>query len=45
MLDVMKVMDDDRVHISFTGAMSPIIVTPENNKSVLHLILPYRTTN
>jgi len=45
MLDVMKVMDDERVHISFTGAMSPIIVTPQNSKAILHLILPYRTTN
>lgn len=45
MLDVMKVIDDDRVHISFTGAMSPIIVTPQNSNAVLHLILPYRTTN
>lgn len=45
LLDVMKVMDTDRVHISFTGAMSPIIITPEGSNDILHLILPYRTTN
>lgn len=45
LLDVMRVMDTERVHISFTGAMSPIIVTPEGSDAVLHLILPYRTTN
>jgi len=45
LLDVMKVMDTERVHISFTGAMSPIIITPEGSDAVLHLILPYRTTN
>lgn len=45
MLDVLKVMDTARVHISFTGAMSPIIIRPEGSDADLHLILPYRTTN
>jgi DNA polymerase-3 subunit beta len=45
LLDVMKVMDSERVHFSFTGAMSPIIITPQGSREVLHLILPYRTTN
>jgi DNA polymerase-3 subunit beta len=46
MLDALKVIDIEHIHIGFTGVMSPIIIrsTEEDNK-MLHLILPYRTTN
>jgi DNA polymerase-3 subunit beta len=44
MLDVLKVIDSEQLFIGFTGAMSPIIIKPEQEDS-LHLILPYRTTN
>lgn len=44
MLDVLKVVDSEKLFIGFTGAMSPIIIKPEQEDS-LHLILPYRTTN
>lgn len=45
MLDALKVMDSDNIHIGFTGAMQPIIIRPEEQQNILQLILPYRTTN
>lgn len=45
MLDVLKIMDCESIHIGFTGAMSPIIVKPYEDAEILHLILPYRTTS
>jgi DNA polymerase-3 subunit beta len=45
MLDVLKVMDSESIRIGFTGAMSPMIFRPEGDDEILHLILPYRTTN
>jgi len=44
MLDALKVMDSEQIHIGFTGAMQPIIIRPDENASLLQLILPYRTT-
>ncbi len=45
MLDALKVIDSEYIHIGFTGVMSPIIIRPEDEQNMLHLILPYRTTN
>jgi len=45
MLDALKVLDSEFIHIGFTGAMQPIIIKPEEGSSLLQLILPYRTTN
>ncbi|MCD1261794.1 DNA polymerase III subunit beta [Paenibacillus athensensis] len=45
MLDALKVLDSEHIHIGFTGAMQPIIIKPEESSSLLQLILPYRTTN
>lgn len=45
MLDALKVIDSQLIRIGFTGAMSPIIIQPEDGTSILQLILPYRTTN
>ncbi|MEK5477534.1 DNA polymerase III subunit beta [Paenibacillus sp. FSL R5-0407] len=45
MLDALKVIDSEHVKMGFTGAMSPIIVTPTDGKESLYLILPYRTAN
>ena len=45
MLDALKVIDSEDVHLGFTGPMSPIIIRPEDGPSLLQLILPYRTTN
>lgn len=44
MLDALKVMDSEQIHIGFTGAMQPIIIRPDENASLLQLVLPYRTT-
>ncbi|WP_166245797.1 DNA polymerase III subunit beta [Paenibacillus turpanensis] len=44
MLDVLKVIDSETIRIGFTGAMSPMIVKPDEHTQILHLILPYRTT-
>ncbi|MBD8501006.1 DNA polymerase III subunit beta [Paenibacillus arenosi] len=45
MLDILKVVECEQIFIGFTGAMSPIIITPTEHVNSLHLILPYRTTN
>ncbi|AZS13040.1 DNA polymerase III subunit beta [Paenibacillus lutimineralis] len=45
MLDVLKVVESEQLHIGFTGAMSPMIVKPMDDSQSLYLILPYRTTN
>jgi DNA polymerase-3 subunit beta len=45
MLDALKVIDSEQLHIGFTGAMQPIIIRPEDSTNLLQLILPYRTTN
>ncbi|MEW9699632.1 DNA polymerase III subunit beta [Paenibacillus sp. SI8] len=45
MLDALKVLDSEFIHIGFTGAMQPIIMKPEDSTNILQLILPYRTTN
>jgi DNA polymerase III subunit beta len=45
MLDALKVLDSDFIRLGFTGAMSPIIIQPEDGINLLQLILPYRTTN
>lgn len=44
MLDALKVFESDYIRFGFTGAMSPIIIRPEDGTSLLQLILPYRTT-
>ncbi|TYA10965.1 DNA polymerase III subunit beta [Paenibacillus faecis] len=45
MLDALKVIDSEQLHIGFTGTMSPIIIRPGDGKESLYLILPYRTSN
>ncbi|PYI52380.1 DNA polymerase III subunit beta [Paenibacillus flagellatus] len=45
MLDALKVIDSDFIQICFRGAMQPIIMKPEDHSNMLHLIMPYRTTN
>lgn len=45
MLDALKVMDSEQIHIGFTGAMQPIIIRPDAISTMLQLILPYRTTS
>jgi DNA polymerase-3 subunit beta len=45
MLDALKIMDSEYIQMGFTGAMQPIIIKPEDETSILQLILPYRTTN
>lgn len=45
MMDTLKVIESEYVHIGFTGVMSPIIIKPHTEEqNMLHLILPYRTT-
>lgn len=45
MLDALKAIESDILHIGFTGAMSPIIIKAHEVAESLHLILPYRTTH
>ena len=43
MLDVLNVIQDERIFIGFTGAMSPMVLRPAEDEGALYLILPYRT--
>jgi DNA polymerase III subunit beta len=43
MMDALKTMDYSEVKISFTGAMRPFILHPQDVDSILQLILPVRT--
>lgn len=45
MLDALKVIESENVHIGFTGAMSPFVIRPHEQSHQLHLVLPYRTAN
>ena len=45
MLDALKVIDSDTVYLGFNGAMKPILVRPQDDDRMLHLMLPYRTTS
>jgi len=44
MLDVLKVIDSEKIVIGFTGAMRPIIIRPVDHDYSIYVILPYRTT-
>ena len=43
MMDALKVMDDEKVEISFTGAMRPFLIKNISNDEILELVLPVRT--
>jgi DNA polymerase-3 subunit beta len=45
MLDALKVIDNDWVHLGFTSSMHPIIMQPLEDTTLMQLILPYRTMN
>lgn len=45
MLEALKVLDSEQIHIGMTGAMQPIILKPLESSHTLQLVLPYRTTN
>ncbi|OLO42134.1 DNA polymerase III subunit beta [Alkalihalophilus pseudofirmus] len=42
-IDALKVVDCDEIHIVFTGAMSPFIIRPTEHDLALHLFSPVRT--
>ncbi len=45
MLDALKVIDSEFIAMGFRGPMQPIIIKPADHANMLHLIMPYRTTN
>ncbi|WP_096202880.1 DNA polymerase III subunit beta [Bacillus sp. FJAT-45350] len=42
-IDALKVVDCEEVHITFTGAMSPFVLHPTEHDYTLHLFSPVRT--
>ncbi len=42
-IDALKVIDSEEIHIVFTGAMSPFIIRPIDHDNYLHLFSPVRT--
>lgn len=45
MLDVLKIIDSEKIVIGFNGAMRPIIVKPSDHNYSIYVIMPYRTTD
>jgi DNA polymerase III subunit beta len=45
MIDALKTIESKQVRIGLTGQMSPMIIKPDQDEELLHLILPYRTSN
>ncbi|MDF2720772.1 MAG: dnaN [Paenibacillus sp.] len=45
MIDALKVIDSEYIQICFRGPTQPIIIKPEDHSNMLHLIMPYRTSN
>lgn len=43
LIDALKVVDCDEIHIVFTGAMSPFVVRPTGSEHTIHLFSPVRT--
>jgi DNA polymerase III sliding clamp (beta) subunit (PCNA family) len=43
-LDALKTIDEKNTLFQVNGAMTPFVLTGENNTDNLQLILPYRTT-
>lgn len=44
MIEALKTIEEEKLHVCFTGAMSPIVVKPVERDNALHLILPFRTS-
>ncbi|TPE68262.1 DNA polymerase III subunit beta [Halalkalibacterium halodurans] len=42
-IDALKVVDSESIHIAFTGAMSPFVLSPTDHDQSLHLFSPVRT--
>ncbi|WP_100405886.1 DNA polymerase III subunit beta [Bacillus solitudinis] len=42
-IDALKVIDSEDIHIIFTGAMSPFVIRPIDHSHYLHLFSPVRT--
>ncbi|NEU32660.1 DNA polymerase III subunit beta [bacterium LRH843] len=42
-IDALKVIDSEEIHIVFTGAMSPFVIRPIDHDNYLHLFSPVRT--
>ncbi|MBW0768902.1 DNA polymerase III subunit beta [Mammaliicoccus lentus] len=43
MMDALKAIDNNDVHVEFFGTMRPFILKPKDDESVIQLILPIRT--
>lgn len=43
MLDALKVLEGEDIHVSFTYAMRPFLIRTPNDDSIVQLILPVRT--
>ncbi|HHU31797.1 MAG: DNA polymerase III subunit beta [Zhaonellaceae bacterium] len=42
LIDVLKVIDQEEIHLDLTGSLSPGIIRPAEDKHVLFLVLPIR---
>ena len=43
MTDVVRAIDAEAVEMSFTGSLSPCIISPFGDSDYVHLVLPVRT--
>jgi DNA polymerase-3 subunit beta len=42
LMDALRVIDEERVLITFTGALSPCIIKSKENEDFKYLVLPLR---
>ncbi|MDZ7673142.1 MAG: DNA polymerase III subunit beta [Halanaerobiales bacterium] len=45
LLDVLKVIDDEKVKLDLIGSLNPLVVKKENNDDYIYLIMPIRPGN
>ncbi len=45
LLDVLKVIDEDKVKLDLIGSLNPLVVKKENNDDYIYLIMPIRPGN
>jgi DNA polymerase-3 subunit beta len=43
MIEALRTIDSEEIHIQFTGTMTPFLIRPTNREDSLHLIVPIRT--
>ena len=44
LIDVLKIISEDKVSLNFSGPLNPGLIKPEGNDNYMYVIMPIRTT-